>query len=78
MGALVANFVSLTTKVKFEITTGVFDLQQGFFDAIIPKILPLILTRIFYNLLKNPKSSPLKVMGIIIVAGIILGGIGLI
>ncbi|MDR0718681.1 MAG: PTS system mannose/fructose/sorbose family transporter subunit IID [Treponema sp.] len=78
MGALVANFVSLTTKVKFEITTGAFDLQQGFFDAIMPKILPLILTLIVYKLLKNPKSSPLKVMGIIIVAGIILGAIGLI
>jgi PTS system mannose-specific IID component len=78
MGALVANFVSLSTKVKFEIATGVFNLQEGFFDAILPKILPLILTLIVYKLLKNPKSSPLKVMGIIIVAGIILGAIGLI
>lgn len=78
MGALVANYVSLTTKVQFQLTTGVFDLQANFFDAIMPKILPLLLTLGVYYLMDKKGWSALKTMLILIVAGVVLGLVGII
>ena len=78
MGALVANFVSLSTTVSFEMTTGTFDLQTNFFDAIMPKMLPMVLTLLVYTGMKKKDISALKMMGILIVVGAVLGIIGLI
>jgi carbamoyl-phosphate synthase large subunit len=39
--------------VKFELVTGAFDLQKNLFDAIMPRMLPLILTIVTYLLLKK-------------------------
>ncbi|MGN1399452.1 MAG: PTS system mannose/fructose/sorbose family transporter subunit IID [Erysipelotrichaceae bacterium] len=78
MGALVANYVSLTTKVQFQLTTGVFDLQANFFDAIMPKILPLLLTLGVYYLMDKKGWSSLKTMLALIVAGVVLGLVGII
>lgn len=78
MGALVANYVILNTKVSFTLTTGVFDLQANFFDVIMPKILPLLLTLgVFYMMDKKGWSS-LKTMLWLIVIGVVLGLIGII
>ncbi len=77
MGALVANFVRLNTIVSFELTTGVFDLQANFFDAIMPSMLPLILTLIVYKRMDKGDSA-LKLLGVLIVGGIALGLIGII
>ena len=78
MGALVANFVRFSTTVKFSITTGEFDLQKNFFDPIMPRILPLILTLAVYKLLQHKKMNSLKVMVIILAAGIVLGFLGIV
>lgn len=78
MGALVANFVSLTTKIQFQLTTGVFDLQTNFFDAIMPKILPLLLTLVVYYAMDKKGWSALKTMLILIAAGVVLGLVGII
>jgi PTS system mannose-specific IID component len=73
MGALVANFVRLSTAVKFKITTGEFDLQKNFFDPIMPRILPLILTLLVFKLLQHEKMNSLKAMIVLVAAGIVLG-----
>lgn len=78
MGALVANYVSLTTKIQFQLTTGVFDLQANFFDAIMPKILPLLLTLGVYYVMNKKGWSSLKTMLILIVVGVVLGLVGII
>ena len=78
MGALVANYVSLSTKVSFELTTGIFDLQANFFDMIMPKILPLFLTLGVFYLMDKKGWSSLKTMLWLIVAGVVLGLIGII
>ena len=78
MGALVANFVTLNTTVSFEMTTGVFDLQANFFDALMPKLLPLIATLLVYAGMKKKEISALKMMLILIVVGAVLGIFGII
>ena len=66
------------TKVSFELTTGTFDLQANFFDMIMPKILPLLLTLGVFYLMDKKGWSSLKTMLWLIVAGVVLGLIGII
>lgn len=77
MGALVAKFVTLNTTVAFELTTGTFDLQKNFFDAIMPNILPLILTLVVYKRMDKGDSA-LKMLLILIAAGLVFGLLGII
>lgn len=72
MGALVAKYVTLSTAISVELTTGAFILQTDVFDAIMPKMLPLILTMIVYKRM-DKGCSALKMMLILIVSGILLG-----
>ena len=77
MGALVAKYVSFTTVVEVPMTTGVFNLQANVFDAIMPKLLPLLLTLLCYRLL-NKGNTVLRVMLYLVVGGVILGLLGII
>lgn len=77
MGALVAKFVNLNTIVSFELKTGTFDLQANVFDAIMPNLLPLLLTMLVYKMMKEGTSA-LKMMGVLVVAGAVLGILGII
>ena len=54
-----------------------FDLQANFFDALMPKLLPLLLTLLCYKLL-NKGNSALRVMLYIVIGGIVLGLCGII
>ena len=77
MGALVANYVSFSTVFEVETATGVFNLQTNVFDAIMPKMLPLLLTLLCYKLL-NKGNTALRVMLYLVAAGVILGLLGII
>lgn len=77
MGALVAQYVKLSTIIEFELTTGTFNLQTSVFDTLMPCLLPLTLTFLCYFLL-NKGQSALKVLIYLIVAGVILGVLGII
>lgn len=77
MEALVAKYVTLSTTVQFELSTGAFSLQENFFDAIMPKALPLGVTMLSYVLMKKGFSA-LKVMLILVVGGVVLGLLGII
>lgn len=72
MGALVAKYVVLSTTVSFELSTGMFDLQTKVFDAIMPNILPLILTMLVFKWM-NKGISALKMMLVLILGCTVLG-----
>ena len=78
MGALVCSFVSFNWNVTM-VTEGVevFNLQTGVFDAILPNMMPLLLTMGVYGMAKKGvKSSHITfiTMGV----GFVLGLLGLI
>lgn len=77
IGGLVANYVSLSTAIQFELSEGkVFVLQTELFDKLLPGLLPLALTMLCYWLLKKGVSS-LKVILLIVAVGIVGGLTGI-
>ena len=78
MGALVANFVKFTTKLSFTLTTGEFNLQTNFFDALMPKLLPLLLTMVVYYFMDKKGISAVKMMLGLVIFGVIFGFLGVI
>ena len=78
MGALAANYVALNANVVIPFTTGEFNLQANFFDAIMPKMLPLALTLVVWYFMDKKGVSSTRMLVILVVAGAILGAIGII
>lgn len=77
LGALVANYVSMKCGINIpQGADSVFSIQTQLFDAILPKMLPLLLTLGCYKLLQKGQSS-IKVMLIIVATGVIGGLFGI-
>ena len=76
LGALVVNFVTVKCGISIPQAEGSFSMQEQLFDAILPSMLPLLLTLGCYKLLKAGKSSVL-VMLVIIAIGVIGGLTGI-
>lgn len=76
LGALVVNFVTMKCGISIPQAEGSFSMQEQLFDAILPSMLPLLLTLGCYKLLKAGKSSIL-VMLVIIAIGVIGGLTGI-
>lgn len=76
LGALVVNFVTMKCGISIPQAEGSFSMQEQLFDAILPSMLPLLLTLGCYKLLKAGKSSVL-VMPVIIAIGVIGGLTGI-
>jgi len=76
IGGLVANYVYVSTGIVFQNGDWTFSLQEQLFDAILPGMLPLLLTFGVYKLL-DKKFSPLKVMLILVALGIVGGYFGI-
>lgn len=76
LGALVVNFVTMKCGISISQAEGSFSMQEQLFDAILPSMLPLLLTLGCYKLLKAGKSSVL-VMLVIIAIGVIGGLTGI-
>lgn len=76
LGALVVNFVTMKCGIGIPQAEGSFSMQEQLFDAILPSMLPLLLTLGCYKLLKAGKSSIL-VMLVIIAIGVIGGLTGI-
>ena len=76
LGALVVNFVTMKCGISIPQAEGSFSMQERLFDAILPSMLPLLLTLGCYKLLKAGKSSVL-VMLVIIAIGVIGGLTGI-
>lgn len=76
MGGLIVNYVSATCGIQFGAAGETFSLQADLFDTVMPSILPLGFTMLIYALLKKRWSS-LKIIGLIIVIGIVCGATGI-
>ena len=76
LGAVVVNFVTMKCGISIPQAEGSFSMQEQLFDAILPSMLPLLLTLGCYKLLKAGKSSVL-VMLVIIAIGVIGGLTGI-
>lgn len=76
LGALAVNFVTMKCGISIPQAEGSFSMQEQLFDAILPSMLPLLLTLGCYKLLKAGKSSVL-VMLVIIAIGVIGGLTGI-
>ena len=59
LGALVVNFVTMKCGISIPQAEGSFSMQEQLFDAILPSMLPLLLTLGCYKLLKAGRSSVL-------------------
>ncbi len=77
MGALISSYVSLSTPISFTISQEEFNLQTGLFDAIMPNLLPLLLTLGVFKLMGKEKWTSLKVMLLLIVVTFICGMVGI-
>lgn len=72
LGALTAQFVNLSTPVVIKVGQTVIKLQQDFFDKLMPKLLPLLLTiGVLYLIRRGQK--PTMVMLYMVIIGIIGG-----
>lgn len=53
MGALIAQYVSMTLNVNVNTSFSQFNVQTDLLDALCPKLLPLLLTLLCYRLIKK-------------------------
>ncbi len=70
MGALVVQFVSLSTAVAFMIGGNSFEVQS-IIDSLMPNLLPLLLVLFIWWLLTKKHVSPTTVMIVIILVGVL-------
>ncbi|GAA0078976.1 PTS system mannose/fructose/sorbose family transporter subunit IID [Clostridium sp. CTA-5] len=76
MGGLVGRFVNLQTNISFKMGEVDFSLQTDLLDKLMPGLIPFALTLIVLQMVKKG-VSPIKIMGILIGAGAILGALGI-
>lgn len=77
MGAMIPKYVGLTTSLAWISDTSSFILQTDVFDALMPNILPLLLTLFFLRIF-NKGAKPSRVMWITMIVGGILSVLGII
>ena len=77
MGGLIVNYVTCICGLEIPSSTSTYSIQESFLDAVCPKILPLAMTMLVYYLINKRRWSSVKVIGLIIVIGIIGGVTGI-
>jgi PTS system mannose-specific IID component len=70
MGALVVQFVILSTSVAFKIGGTPFEVQ-AILDSIIPNLLPLLLVLLIWWLVAKKNVSPTTIMIVVILVGVL-------
>jgi len=70
MGALVVQFVSLSTSVAFMIGGNSFEIQS-ILDSFMPNLLPLLLVLLIWWLVTKKSVSPTTIMIVIILVGVL-------
>ncbi len=77
MGGLIVNYVTCICGIVIPSSTSSYSIQESFLDAVCPKILPLAMTMLVYYLINKRRWSSVKVIGLIIVIGIVCGATGI-
>jgi PTS system mannose-specific IID component len=70
MGALVVQFVSLSTSVAFVIGGTAFEVQSVL-DSLMPNLLPLLLVLLIWWLMTKKNVSPTTIMIVVILVGVL-------
>lgn len=74
LGSLVGNFVTFKSAIAFDVGgESLFMLQEQLFDVILPGMLPLLLTLGCYWLMTKKNVSPMKVILLVFVLGLVGG-----
>ena len=77
MGGLVVNYVTAICGLEIVSSTSVYNIQESFLDMVCPKILPLGVTLLVYYLMSKRRWSSVKIIGLIILIGIVGGATGI-
>lgn len=77
MGGLVVNYVTAKCGIQIPSSTTTYNIQENFLDAICPNILPLGMTMLIYYLMSKRRWSSVKIIGLIIVIGVVGGVTGI-
>lgn len=77
MGGLVVNYVTAICGLEIVSFTSVYNIQESFLDMVCPKILPLGVTLLVYYLMSKRRWSSVKIIGLIILIGIVGGATGI-
>ena len=77
MGGLIVNYVTCICGIQIPSSTSTYSIQESFLDAVCPKVLPLAMTMLVYWLINKKRWSSVKVIGLIIIIGIIGGATGI-
>lgn len=77
MGGLIVNYVTCVCGIEIPSSTSTYSIQTSFLDAVCPKILPLAMTMLVYYLINKKRWSSVKVIGLIVVIGVIGGATGI-
>lgn len=77
MGGLVVNYVTAKCGIQIPSSTTTYSIQENFLDAICPNILPLGMTMLIYYLMSKRRWSSVKIIGLIIVIGVVGGVTGI-
>lgn len=76
IGALAAQFVSVSTPLQLTLGEGIMSIQENVLDALLLGILPLSITLFTYWLLKK-RLKPTQVLLILLALGIVTGTLGI-
>lgn len=76
IGALAAQFVSVSTPLEINLGTEILSFQTGVLDTLVPGLLPFGITMLTYYFLKK-KLKPTTVLGILVLIGVVGGSFGL-
>lgn len=77
MGGLIVNYVKAVCGLEIVSSTQVYNVQESFLDMVCPSILPLAVTMLVYYLMSKKRWSSVKIIGLIIVIGIVGGLTGI-
>lgn len=77
MGGLIVNYVKAVCGLKIVSSTTTYSIQTNFLDQVYPSILPLAVTLLVYYLMNKKRWSSLKIIGLIVVIGIVGGVTGI-
>ena len=77
VGALISTYVNFTIPLQFEVGQSTFNLQTDLFDKIMPALLPLLYTFGCYALLKKKSVSPIVLILITLVIGLVFALLGI-
>lgn len=77
VGALIPSVVKMTVGLEFTFGEVALNIQTGILDAIMPALLPLLLTFAVYKLLANRKMSVIQVIFLIIAIALVCSFFGI-